>query len=105
MKTQTVQLHYYDNNTPIAVTATGRLVDVGLPEGHTAIAHKVGKLWQITHVQSGETIMRYKYTMKQAIIDATFIIRNRKNIETMLDKEALKFKKYLAALWQSGETK
>ena len=89
-----------------ADTQTGKVVDVGLPEGHVAIAVKnsVG-LWIITHVQSGGRIgLRPEIRLKDAIECARdFVQRDEKKTEKAIRTAMTRAAKYRREMWNHAQ--
>jgi hypothetical protein len=108
---QTIQLRYVFNDTPQARTATGDAVKIGLPEGHDAVVHRdvefpYRKYWNVTHVQSGMTLCKYRQNKTEAVKEARKRVAEKDPdwLIKSLNEYAAEFTEYLNELWKEGES-
>jgi hypothetical protein len=108
---QTIQLRYIFNDTPQAQTATGDVVKIGLPEGHDAVVHRdvefpYRQYWNVTHVQSGMTLCRYRRNRTEAVKETRKRVAEKDPAELLksLNQYAIEFTEYLNELWKESES-
>jgi len=106
MEIETVQLHYFGiNNNPLSIAVTGEIVDIGLPEGHTAVAHKFGEKWRVTHVQTGTSFCQNCRSKNHAVLTAKrklLEFSKSENLCEMLEYRTIEYLNYLAKLWDEA---